>query len=262
MSPGTAAPGFSSHWIPGVLADSLRVLGRNLVGFLLVAAALRTVSLFCQFPAPTSATPTWADWPSQIGNPLLRLALAAVAQMMFALPTLRTLRGEKATLGDALGGLRASGPVVLATLICFVPQFCTFLVHVVLPGESVLGAAVGLAIAMVGLVVIVTWWLAVSVITVENLGAVAALLRCIRLSKGRRWAILGLTLVIGLIFAGSGLVATEMLGLSAEEVAAPFPTSTARAIWFAVSVFLAAYLAAMATVVYHRLRSDVEGAKP
>ncbi len=260
MNPGSAAPGAAPFSILGVIGDSLRVYGRNAVGFLLLGIALRAVWLVAAVPAPGEGAPGWADWPSQIGNPLLRLALAGIAQMLLAFVTLRTLRGGKASFADALEGLRAIGPVVVVTLICFLPQVLSFAVDATLPPKSMVGAAVGLMVSVLGLVVVVLWWLAVSVVTIERMGAVAGLARCARLTAGRRWSVLGITAVIGLVFAGGGYLATHVLGLSAAEAVAPVPTSLGRAIWFLITAFLAALLASMATVTYYRLRLEKEGA--
>ena len=240
--------------IPVVVLDSLRVYGRNAVGFVLLGIALRAVWLFAAVTASGDEAPTWADWPRQIGNPLLRLALAAIAQMLLAFVTLRTLQGGKATLADALRGLRAIGPVIIVTAICFLPQLLSFAVDVTLPPKSMIGAGIGLAVSILGLIVVVLWWLAVSTITIEGLGAIAGLARCIRLTAGRRLAILGITAIIGLVFAGGGYLATHVLGLSAAEAAAPVPTSIGRAVWFLITAFLAVLLASMATVTYYRLR--------
>ena len=125
---------------------------------------------------------------------------------------------------------------------------------VTLPPKSMIGAGIGLAVSILGLIVVVLWWLAVSTITIEGLGAIAGLARCIRLTAGRRLAILGITAIIGLVFAGGGYLATHVLGLSAAEAAAPVPTSIGRAVWFLITAFLAVLLASMATVTYYRLR--------
>jgi len=254
MSPNSTAPGPAPFSIPGVIGDSLRVYGRNAVGFTLLGIALRAVWLFAAVSASGDGTVAWADWPGQIGNPLLRLALAGITQMLLAFVTLRTLQGGKAALADALRGLRAIGAVVVVTAICFLPQLLSFAVNAALPAKSMAGAGIGLAVSILGLIVVVLWWLAVSTITIEGLGAIAGLARCIRLTAGRRLAILGITAIIGLVFAGGGYLATHVLGLSAAEAAAPVPTSIGRAVWFLITAFLAVLLASMATVTYYRLR--------
>ncbi len=260
MSPNSSAPGSAPFSIAGVIVDSLRVYGRNAVGFLLLGVALRAVWLVAAVPTSGADAPTWADWPSQIGNPLLRLGLAGIAQMLLAFVTLRTLQGGKATFADAIKGLKEIGAVIVVTLICFLPQALSFAVDVTVPPKSMTGAGVGLAVSVIGLVVVVLWWLAVSVVTIERKGAIAGLARCARLTAGRRWLVLGITAVIGLVFAGGGYLATHVLGLSAAEAAAPVPTSFGRAIWFLITAFLAALLASMATVTYYRLRLEKEGA--
>lgn len=260
MSPNSLAPGSVPFSILGVIGDSLRVYGRNAIAFLLLGIVLRAVSLFSTFPASGDDAVAWADWPSQIGNPLLRLALGGIAQVLLAFVTLRTLQGGKANLSDALRGLRAIGAVVIVTAICFLPQLLSFAVNATLPTNSMVGAGIGLAVSILGLIVVVLWWLAVSVIVIEGRGAVAGLVRCARLTAGRRWAILGITAIIGLVFAGGGYLATHVLGLSAAEAAAPMPTSFGRAVWFLITAFLAALLASMATVTYYRLRLEKEGA--
>ena len=259
MSSDIAAPAGARFSVAGVIADTFRVLGRNVIGFVLVAIVLRAIWVFGAAPAGGDGATTWTDWPSQVANPLLRLALAGLAQLLFAFVVLRTLRGEKARLDDYLRGLRAVIPAIVVTLICFLPPLCAFVLRMLLPVKHEIGAFVGMIMAVISLVAVVTWWLALPVIAVEGKGPFAGLARCVRLTKGRRLHLLGVTAIIAVLFAGAGYLATDVLGLSAVEAATPVPITPARAAWFLVTVLLAALLAAMATVTYERLRLEKEG---
>lgn len=246
-------------WIPRIVADTLRVLGRNFIPFCAVALVLRGVWLFAGMPGTDDAEIGWLDWPRQLGNPLLRLALAGVAQLLFAYPTLATLRGGRAAVADALRGLRALPSAALLTLICLLPVLAGFAARVLLPWNSAFGAFLGSVLSLAGLLLAIVWWLGISVIAVERCGPLAAIARFWRLSRGRRWSLLGLIACVGALFAGCGLVATEVLGLSAAEAATPVPVDAGRATWFVITILLAAFLATMATVAYADLRREKEG---
>lgn len=243
-------------WIPRVVADTFRVLGRNFIPFCAVALALRAVWLFAGTPGTDDAAIGWLDWPRQLGNPLLRLGLAGVAQVLFAHPTLETLRGGRARLADAQRGLRALPSAILLTLICLLPVLAGFAARALLPWDSPFGAFLGSVLSLASFLFAIAWWLGISVIAVEGCGPLAALGRFWRLSRGRRWSLLGLIACVGALFAGSGLFATLVLGLDAAQAANPYPVDPARATWFAVTVLLAAFLATMATVAYADLRRE------
>jgi hypothetical protein len=248
--------------IHGVAQDSLRIFGRNFLLFFGIVLVLRALWLLAAVPVTPGHLLTWADWPGQIVNPLLRLALAGIAQALFAFGTLRTLQGGRALAGDLTRGLRAPVSLILVTLICFIPQALAFLAVAALPEKSMIGALLGMIVFLVNLAVLTLWWLAIPVIAVERLGAFAALARCWRLVLARRWRVFGVVAVVALLLMGGSALATLVLGLNAMEVARPMPTSIGSAIWFLVDVLLSGYLAILAIVTYARLRGESEGALP
>ncbi len=262
MSLDSAAPGSVRFTVRGVIGDSLRVLGRNFAGFFLLAVVMRAIWLLgpAAHPGAGAGNVNLADWPSQVASPLLRLALGGLAQVLFVFGTLRTLRGGKASMADTLRGLRAIVPVVLVTVLCFLPQSFAFLLDVAFPRNSMIGATAGLLIAVIGFVLVVLWWIAVPVIAVERVGPIAGLARAARLTKGRRWAVLGVILFVGILLMLGIYLATKVIGLGVQEIAAPMPTTLAGAAWFIATAFFSAYFAILATVTYDRLRLEKEGA--
>lgn len=262
MSLDSAAPGSPRFSIRDVIGDSLRVFGRNFVVFFLLSLAIRVIWLLGPMPNPAAGAVTLADWPSQVVSPLLRLALAGLAQVLFVFGTLRTLQGEKARIGDTLRGLRAIVPVVIVTILCFLPQTFAFLLDVVFPQDSMIGAVAGLAIAVIGLVLVVLWWIAVPVIAVEGKGPFAGLARTARLTEGRRWPVLGVIAVVAIMLFLGVYLATKVGGMTTQETAAPIPTTVPGAVWFVVTALFSAFFAILATVIYYRLRAEKEADAP
>jgi hypothetical protein len=122
-------------------------------------------------------------------------------------------------------------------------------------GLSILaGLAVGIGMLLLivpGVILFVMWAVIVPVCVVERLGPTASMSRSSALTKGHRWKILGILLLVAIINA----VGTKLLGL------ALFPISVvvAQVATAITTAFVSAYAHCVIIMTYHDLRVAKEG---
>lgn len=172
---------------------------------------------------------------------LLNLLLTYLATAAIAYGTFRAMQGQRASIGDCLSsGLALVFPVLGVAIL------------------SAFAVLLGLFLLIVpGLIVLTMLWVAIPAMVVERPGVTRAMGRSADLTKGYRWRVFGIIVILMLINAASGMI-----------VNAPFAAGGAQTLssmaWNAgLSGFLAAFqtalAAVMATVVYHDLRVAKEG---
>jgi len=108
-----------------------------------------------------------------------------------------------------------------------------------------------LLLVIPGIMLAVRWYIAVPVCVVERLGGTSALGRSAELTKGHRWKIFGLMLIVGF---GGGIAGAVLGGIAALG-----GLVVSLIVQFVVQVVAAAFGAVLATVIYHDLRVAKEG---
>jgi len=169
-------------------------------------------------------------------TPFVQMVVSSIARAACLLGAYQVMRGRSFTIGESLvGGLSRFWAVL---------------------GTSLLGGLfVGLAMLLLivpGLIVICAIYVALPVCVIERLGPKTSLSRSWALTKGHRWPIFGLVLIVGVV---AGLLSFG-LAFVAVRIAGPFAGSMAS---LAAQVLLGAFGAVLAAVVYHDLRVDKEG---
>jgi len=168
-------------------------------------------------------------------------ALTGLATGVIAYGTFRDLSGEPADfLMCVRRGLALVAPVIAVVLL-----------------SSLLIFAGSLAIVIPGLIIYTILWLVVPVTVIERPGIVESLRRSSELTKGYRWQIFGIILILGVT---GGVI----LGLI-EEVIAPSDDATFAnllpyaLVSLAATTVLTAFEAVATTVTYYKLRAIKEG---
>jgi hypothetical protein len=181
-----------------------------------------------------------ADERPDVKKELAGMVLNFVGQSIlggaFAFGVFQSLRGGRAGVGECLS--RAFGRVV--------PIFGVSLVY---------GVAVGLGSLLLlvpGIMIACAWYLSVPITTVERLGVGASLRRSGELTRGYRWSIFGMFLLVTLL----GVVITLVL---AGVLTALGPIIALLGMGI-VAVFVALYAGTLSAVCYHDLRLVKEGA--
>lgn len=260
-----------------VLGRSLSVLRRNARGFGLLAVifALPTV-VFSDGAAARLFGPAvmsgrisaQAISTAQIvilgvAAGLAFIVLQAVAAGILSYGTVRDLRWHRAGLAECLrGSLPALFPVigiaVLATVLLFVAMAVA-----ALPGAAVMSGGAGtvgtslmvLGVVVAGGTIYTALWLSVPIAVVEGSGAVASLKRSAAMTKGYRWRVFGLVVVLVGLNIGADWLASFVKGVADMSLLA-WPAIVLDVL---IAAFFLAWEAVAAAVAYHDLRILREG---
>lgn len=183
---------------------------------------------------------------------LLGLVGNAVLQGAVIYGTAAYLNGRPATMADALSaGLRSFLPLLGFSLL------------------SALGIVVGMLFFLVpGIIMALAWSVGGPAIVYERTGVFGAFSRSADLTRGRRWAILGIAFIYFLV-AGivqnvlAGIIGTAGFGATSAGAALPLVQAIQRMPASAlISVVGSVFIAVGAAAVYYELRADREGVGP
>jgi hypothetical protein len=228
-----------------VLSTSFAVFFRNIVPFMIIALLVGIPYILISFwtlasvgdmqaAAQTGSLP--AGFWGMIGIGMIVLLLTNVlSQSAINYGTFQDLRGQKASLGDSLSrGLAMLPRVVVGAVL------------------ATLAVAIGSCLFVIpGLILLLMWWVFIPVVIVEGAGITDAFGRSRALTKGHRWGILGLLLIVGVIQA----VVQTVLGFIAR-LAGPLGVEILN---LAVTFGFTAFTAVLCAVGYYYLRAEKEG---
>ena len=224
--------------VGGVVSRSLAVLSRHFLAFFIV-------SLIAYAPILMEAGNQTVD-PADLAQALSMLGWAFLSLIL--LITFTTL-GQTAIVHAAFQDVRRR-PVRLAeslntALRRFLPVLGLALVGGLL---TLLGV---LLLIVPGFILYTMWFVGLPVCVVERRGPWKSLRRSRELTKGHRWKLLGLTLL--LIIPSFASLA---IGFGLTAVASPIAGLIGKFIWSAI---WAAFAATVVAVTYHDLRVAKEG---
>jgi hypothetical protein len=233
-----------------VFGRACRVLLRHFVPFS-AAAALGVSPLLLPFLSllpRTPAVPRQLLLLSGLGMPVaiagwLMWFLAPVTQAAIIHGTVQVARGRHFRLGESLkGGFLRLLPIFGLT-ICWTFAFGLGLITLVFPSLIFITAA----------------FVAYPVCIVEKLGPLMSLERSSELTRGQRWKVFGMALVLGLV----SLVARTIFEvILVRSVLAHITTTPALIGWFAWQTVFGAYSAVVVALLYDELRVATEGIDP
>ena len=229
-APGAAGTEFR---IGAVLGLSFQILHQAL-GKFLVLSLLPIIPIlvmgFGLVAAPQNAAPF-----ALVGG-LLYFILAMISQAALVYGALEELRGHRFTVGEAFSkGFRRFWPVLGVAIV------------------SGLIVMVGSVLLLVpGLIALCMLYVAIPACVVEEWGVTQSLTRSAELTRGYRWPIFGLILLvmIGAAVAGS-LLEALVEALAGQVVGSLFDA--------ALQVYFTALASAVVSIIYYRLRVIKEG---
>lgn len=165
--------------------------------------------------------------------------------------------------GTSALAIVASGEGRSADIADTLPPALLHLISLILLGVVIgVGFALGLVLLIVpGIMLYVAWWVAAPALVVERLGVAAALGRSISLTRGARWRVFGIEMLLGvsgwLINAALRAVGLEWEGqVPSGWESRPLASLIVYALVMTVSLAL---YAAMHTACYVELREWKEG---
>jgi uncharacterized membrane protein len=139
--------------------------------------------------------------------------------------------------------------------------FSRFLLLVAISILVALGLAIGFMLLIVpGIILAMRWAVAVPACVVENLGPISSLRRSAELTKGHRWKIFGMTVLILVLF----IIALVIIGALVGTGVVVVPQGVGRGLLAAivgviVTGIVTAYCNVVAAMIYHDLRTVKEG---
>jgi hypothetical protein len=162
--------------------------------------------------------------------------LVVLSQATLLYGAIQKMRGEEFGIGESLGRGFARFFPILGMLIC-----------------AGLGAGLASLVFLVpGVVLAVAWYVALPACIIEKLGPIASLRRSAYLTKGNRWRIFGIALIIG----GVSIVVQFALFPLLAVVVGHTASAIGSFIWMAL---FQAFSSVVIAVLYHDLRVAREG---
>jgi hypothetical protein len=239
----------ASFRIGKVFADSFDLLGRNLpllLGMALIFSGLPTLATELVSRGATDAAFDDFEFSSQdlafatgmLGSMLLGL----VQQAAVMRAAVEDMAGERPSFADCMGTafavfLPTLGIALISVLIIFAAWLLVALSAFVLGPFAVLA---GIAVAAFVMVIWVRWAVALPALVQERPGVFGSLRRSAALTKGSRWAVLGLILVLlvlVVVLVGVSLVANQFP--TAIELALVVLESTASSLIGTIAIAVA-----------------------
>ncbi len=206
----------------------------NVVPFSIVTLLVNVPVFAIEALAPPGES-SWAEPAARVVSGLANLVVTAA----LTYGVLQSLRGEAVPLGRLLGsGFSKMGSVLLVSIGFGFIVFLGFVLLVV-PGVIALCAL----------------YVAVPAVVVEDIGPGEALGRSRALTKGSRWSILAVAVVVGVVTFVVAAAAGALVALGASALPHPVPALLSTAIL----ALLTPLGACAAAVAYHDLRVAKEG---
>ena len=245
-----AEPGSVQFSIGRVIGDSLGVYARNFVSFSVLALVIGVLNLLVsmyglsQIPQATSAEMPELQMPDLsvvVFGALVTMLVSALTQAAIIYGTFQDLRGSRASFTDCISrGLVSVIPVIVGSIILSI------------------GIMIGSILLIVpGIILALMWWVYVPAIVVEGKGIMESFGRSRELTRGHRWHILGLVIVILVLILAVGWIVDKIVGgiISASVDPAFFQIIAG----YVVNSLIAAFGAILVAVGYYYLRAEKEG---
>ncbi len=234
-----------------VMARSFSTLFRNIVPFGLLALVLTSPTYV--YHILTGSGDPLAEEVGLSVEPFIifvaEILLGYIVTAALVYGTIQDLRNERASVGDCLSkGLSLMFPVLGVAIV-----------------SGLLTGLATLAFVIPGIIVAIMLWVVIPVAVVEQRG-LESLPRSAELTKGYRWPIFFLFLMLFVILIGVGMVmgviATAIMAAGMDSsggFSTPALTGLIATEWI-ISAFISALSAVLAAVTYHDLRVAKEGA--
>lgn len=217
-----------------VFSKTATLLSRNFLTFFVVAIVAGLPRLLWAGVETQNA----ANFPLGrfFGGLSLFLLLNTLAQAVILYGAFQAMRGRPVNLGECLKvGLGRFFPIV-GLIICAYFAIWIGLILLIVPG-IILG---------------IMWYVATPVCVVEQKGPLASLGRSSELTKGHRWKIFGMAVLLYIAAFVVGLVIGALLGLTHSPIIVTLGTLIWTGAW-------GAFYAIFGVVTYHDLRVAKEG---
>jgi uncharacterized membrane protein len=235
MQAAAAAAADNGFRVGRVFGRSFGVLSRHFVMFFLVVAVPSLPLLAVQtnsFGQVADVRQLLANWPYLVLGSLL----GPIIQAIVLYGTFQDLRGQSFGFVESfVKGLPRFLPII-GLAICLM----------------VLYAIGAVLLAVPALIFIAMYFVALPACVIEKTGPIASLSRSAALTKGHRWKVFGLAILLAI----ASFVGNAVISAVASRVAGAFGLALGGFLWRTV---FGAYYAIVIAVVYYELRASKEG---
>ena len=217
-----------------VISKSLQVYSENIVIYSLIAAAVGVPTLVLTVTQVAAAQESQAIIAIASFIVIMFLSPLAVAINLHA--AFQSMRGRPVSLGESVAGGLSRFLPLLGVMILFT-----------------LGATLGFLLLIVpGIILMVMWYVAVPACVLERTGPARSLGRSRELTKGYRWKIFGLILLVYVL----SIIGSVLGSLLVNTAAGMWGAAIVQLIWQGLA---AGFGTVMIAVVYYYLRVAKEG---
>jgi hypothetical protein len=233
-----------------VFSRAASVFSRNFLTFFVVTAIAGLppflLGVLVPAPPPTAANP-FQNLGVVLFSLFLTIVLGTLSQAIVLSGAFQAMRGRPVSLADCFKvGLRRFFPIIGLAISVGVIIMLAFMLFFI-----------------PGLILYTMWFVATPACVVEQLGPFRSMGRSRALTKGHRWKIFGLMLLIlipALIVGGviAGVMASQGFG-AILGLAETLNTTVAQVVSLIWNAIWSAFLAILVVVTYHDLRVAKEG---
>jgi len=241
-----AEPGAVQFSIGSVIGSSVGVYARNFISFtvlaLLIGAIALVIGLINQ-PDPATLAAGQINYAGGAVNGLVFLVVNGLTQAAIIYGTFQDLRGQKAGLADCITrGLATMVPVIIGSLLA----------------SLAIGLA-SIALLVPGIILALMWWVYIPVVVVERSGISGGFGRSSELTRGRRWHILGLVIIVLVISFVVNFAVITVVGGTVMAIPTSDVLLTLSIVEYVTSSIVTAFSAILVAVGYYYLRAEKEG---
>jgi hypothetical protein len=229
------APGAPAEFRVGQVLDrSFNLLSRNFLIFFIVTTVAALPNVLITQSTGTDVAAAGAAV-LVIGG-LVTLILEMLSQAIVLHGAFQDMRGRPVNLGESLGvAFGRLLPIIGAAICVSIGVFIGFLLLIV-----------------PGLILMTMWFVSIPVCVVEQKGSLASMGRSSELTKGHRWKVFGMILLVLIVGGIASAIIQGVLALTGSTVLVILGSLIWTGVW-------GAFYAIFVVVTYHDLRVTKEG---
>jgi hypothetical protein len=259
----TTDPAAQPFRVGGVLGRGFTLVFRHIVPFgataLIIFLPIGAIAAVITLVPLDANTLIWLV----VATLLAVFLLAYVATAGISYGTFQALRGEKPRLGACLTkGFSVVFPVLGVALLTMLALAASLLPGVLIGSLGGTGfLALMIFLSLIPLLMVLTMlWVSIPACVVERPGVLGSLGRSARLTKGERWRVFGIVVIVMLVNWGISLLSNVItVPLATADPSAATMAIVGGAVGLITTAFYTALNAVMAAVAYHDLRVAKEG---
>jgi hypothetical protein len=244
FSAAQQAPISGAFSVGAVLKRSFSTFFANFVPFTVLALILYLPSLIFGLSASAGVGVDVGEMPQYSATDFVVMVLSVVLTYVLVgalvYGTVQHLNGRKAGIGEIIGrGFSRIVPVIVIAILFSI------------------ALGIGFALLVIpGIFLVVVWSVAIPASVVERPGIFGAFSRSWQLTKGYRWPVLGLLLILLVILVGFSLVTGAAAGVA---IFAMDNLMLLLVVNYVISAISGALMSVVIAVLYHDLRVAKEG---